>query len=174
MNTGAPKSPLAEQGSWFCRWILGGIAVSVLLLWGFTYFCTIVHVDPGHRIIDISSGAVVCVPDGTVSNDPGNRLTSVVVGYQPGLSFHNVAAGTFSWGRIKNSRWRYSTFGGFVQVPLWMPLLVFAIPSAIAWERFARRRRRGTCAVCGYDLAGLPKDAPCPECGPLPSTNMKH
>lgn len=45
---------------------------------------------------------------------------------------------------------------------LWtIPLL--AIP---AWRR-ARRRSRGLCPLCGYDLKGAGPGAPCPECGPV-------
>ena len=50
-------------------------------------------------------------------------------------------------------------------IPLWMPFTVFGSASAAAWRRRSRRRSRGECAVCGYDLAGLPNAGVCPECG---------
>ncbi len=32
--------------------------------------------------------------------------------------------------------------------------------------RRSRRRRRGLCPRCAYDLKGLAPGSPCPECGP--------
>ena len=47
-------------------------------------------------------------------------------------------------------------------IPLWM----IALPSAAVatWTFLSLRRRVGQCE-CGYTLAGLPAQAPCPECG---------
>ena len=41
-------------------------------------------------------------------------------------------------------------------------LPVWIVPPVLAW----RRRQRGLCD-CGYDLKGLPRESPCPECGVL-------
>jgi hypothetical protein len=46
-------------------------------------------------------------------------------------------------------------------LPLWIPLAV-STACTILFMRAARRRARGHCPACGYDLAGLPA---CPECG---------
>jgi hypothetical protein len=59
--------------------------------------------------------------------------------------------------------------GGF-DVPLWIPLVITAVPTAAVYVRTARRRRResdGACPTCGYDLAGVPISSStlCPECG---------
>lgn len=45
---------------------------------------------------------------------------------------------------------------------IWYPVL-FA-PGLI---RRARRRRRGQCTACGYNLAATPQTCPCPECGTI-------
>lgn len=56
-----------------------------------------------------------------------------------------------------------------VQVPTWLPLLPFGIWVAFRarWIQALRhnRRRRGTCAACGYPITGASK---CPECGTSP------
>lgn len=54
-------------------------------------------------------------------------------------------------------------------LPWW---LLFSTP---VWIRDFRRKRRGQCTRCAYDLRATPADAPCPECGvspkqPLPTT----
>ncbi|MCK4623875.1 MAG: hypothetical protein KAV00_01080 [Phycisphaerae bacterium] len=55
-----------------------------------------------------------------------------------------------------------------VELPLWMPLLLFSLPPAIAFIRGPlrrhRRRKRNQCVHCGYNLTGLPGPR-CPECG---------
>ena len=52
-----------------------------------------------------------------------------------------------------------------IGVPLWIPTLLIATPTALLWWRDRRGFGRACCPRCGYDLAGLAKGAPCPECG---------
>jgi hypothetical protein len=55
-----------------------------------------------------------------------------------------------------------------VTAPLWFPLAVFAAYPVMAFihgpVRRYRRRRKGLCIKCGYDLTGNVSGA-CPECG---------
>jgi hypothetical protein len=56
-----------------------------------------------------------------------------------------------------------------VVLPMWLPVLLAALPPAIALARRERRRRRtlkGLCPRCGYDLRASP--GRCPECGRIP------
>ncbi len=72
--------------------------------------------------------------------------------------------------------------GGYEHVlpllPIWGGLFAggllyaLAIATLVEGPRFAirrarrnNRRRRGQCVACAYDLASLPADSPCPECG---------
>ena len=48
-------------------------------------------------------------------------------------------------------------------VPLWFPFLLFAVYPAFVVTRFRRRRRKGWCTRCGYNLTALTTPR-CPEC----------
>lgn len=70
-----------------------------------------------------------------------------------------------------------------LRLPLWLPLApvlllsLLAAPSWLAHRRRKRRVRRGLCAGCAYDRAGLSDPAaPCPECGtsPTPARPRDH
>ena len=63
-------------------------------------------------------------------------------------------------------RWYYGDGPGFLilQIPLWMPLLALAIPTAILWYWSFGRVRTGACVSCGYNLTGNVSGI-CPECG---------
>ena len=53
-------------------------------------------------------------------------------------------------------------------IPLWIPLLLFTPYPTVAFIRGPvrrwRRRRRGECVGCGYNLTGN-ESGVCPECG---------
>ena len=55
-----------------------------------------------------------------------------------------------------------------IRVPLWVPFLVLSAYPVLAFVRGPvrrwRRRKRGLCAQCGYNLTGLTEPR-CPECG---------
>jgi hypothetical protein len=74
---------------------------------------------------------------------------------------------SMSWAWLPSARTVMSGVTVFV-LPLWMPLLVVAMPAAWMWRVDVKRRRaarEGCCAKCGYFLVGTPADRPCPECG---------
>jgi len=64
------------------------------------------------------------------------------------------------WRRPRWLRWTKST----LIIPLWIPMIIVAMPCAVAWWQAFRRFAPGCCTQCGYDLTGLPEPR-CPECG---------
>jgi hypothetical protein len=53
----------------------------------------------------------------------------------------------------------------YIIMPLWIPFILVAVPTAILWWHDRRRHfRAGRCRRCGYDLTGNVSGR-CPECG---------
>jgi hypothetical protein len=58
----------------------------------------------------------------------------------------------------------------WIGVPLWCIIVPIAIPTSLAWRRdlrialVRRRRMKGLCVACGYNLTGNTSGR-CPECG---------
>ncbi|HEX2837806.1 MAG TPA: hypothetical protein VHN77_06725 [Phycisphaerales bacterium] len=53
-------------------------------------------------------------------------------------------------------------------VPLWLPFVLAALPTAFAWRLdtlATRRAKLGACPTCSYPRTGLGPSSPCPECG---------
>jgi hypothetical protein len=76
--------------------------------------------------------------------------------------------GRFAWREVARGPawipWSYSLFGfPAVVVPLWILLLIIALPTALLWYR-DRRPPKGCCQGCGYNLRGNVSGI-CPECG---------
>jgi len=60
--------------------------------------------------------------------------------------------------------------GRMVLVPLWLPVVLFALlPAARLYRRVRPRYHAGRCQRCGYDLRASP--GRCPECGATASVS---
>ena len=92
----------------------------------------------GAFIIEVGSPSPLPIPDGW-------------------FWFSSSSSWTFwpTWGRL--GQW------WSIEIPLWMPCVAIAIPTAWLWWR-DRRHPPGHCRNCGYNLTGLPEPR-CPECG---------
>jgi hypothetical protein len=75
------------------------------------------------------------------------RLPTPGIGWYPAIR-KNPAAGFLTW----------------VAIPLWIPLVVVAIPTGFLWRRERRRAPPGHCRSCRYNLTGNVSGV-CPECG---------
>ncbi len=55
--------------------------------------------------------------------------------------------------------------------PLWLLFFILTSSSLLIWAIIERRKPvpESLCRSCLYDLAGLPKNSPCPECGNTPT-----
>lgn len=63
--------------------------------------------------------------------------------------------------------------GLIVNTVVWAVLAWSPLAVGLAVRRWLRGRRGG-CLTCGYDLRGLPTNAPCPECGTGRSKRTAH
>lgn len=71
----------------------------------------------------------------------------------------------FYWG-VQAHRLPWSTNAYGVDISLWCPTLVLAVPKEMLWRSHRQyRKTEKPCPTCNYSLRGLPAGTPCPECG---------
>ena len=91
---------------------------------------------------------------------------------KPGWSFNRFPRDYALAYSLRSALWFASRFGpnfGQVSVPIWMLLIVAAIPTVFMWRVDRRRNAPGHCQQCGYDLTKN-ESGRCPECG----TNLQR
>jgi hypothetical protein len=144
----------------------GGAAVTVLLVvvWIGSGWVFVTHSGGEDPFVEIRGGEFSFSQPG-----PGPVVSRTTCG----LNAHRVCQ---TW----LPRWNGGSSGGLanwhleLNIPLWLPVVAFAIPTAAAWvyeSRYRRRAKLNLCPHCGYDRTGLAggAGAVCPECGKLPA-----
>jgi len=157
-------------------------ASSTALAWGMTALWSVhVKLRPSekevisicfrHGIAD-AYAHVTTSPTGRFASLPlvPNAINRVEIGPNVVLGSNEFPALKHGFNRIRYQRidlnpWTYIVFVSF---PLWILPLLFAAHPAIAFMRGPfrryRRRKKGLCIKCGYDLTGNVSGV-CPECG---------
>jgi hypothetical protein len=113
---------------------------------------------------------------GSASLDPAPRVIPPGDEFPPNVHLHLIGFGFTRHAEITGGR----AFGApvtfpvvrrlqyIIRLPLWAPVVLFGACPTIAFIRGPvrrwRRRRKGLCLACGYDLTGNVTGV-CPECG---------
>ena len=116
-------------------------------LWGVSHVRLIRIADTQDRFVAVFES---CVGVGREGYDPRFEVASGVWSRSPGI---------YTWMPVYFS----APPDWVLAIPLWMPLIAIAIPTAWLWWR-DRRHPSGHCRKCGYDLTGNVTGV-CSECG---------
>jgi len=141
------------------------IGVTIASKW-WSVTCTWYIENSGSRAIEVGGGTVEF------------KRYTLQVGLQSGWRLERCYAWEWGWGDRTTRAGQRSWYCGFeyVAVSHWTVYGMSLIYPALLcggllmgfWLREWRERCRtgaNACSACGYDLSGLSKGAPCPECG---------
>jgi hypothetical protein len=141
------------------KWAGTVLSLLSMIAWAGSFLAIIAYRGPS-RLSDVITLAVAVPP---IYSGTGLVLTDgqLVWGF---MLFQDVAPGWHITRRPTDMS--SSTFWGndYLIVPLWLPLVLVAAPTAFLWWRDRRRIPPGHCRKCGYDLTGNVSGV-CPECG---------
>ena len=132
------------------KWSGSAACALIAVLWFGSLWFAVWYAEVSRGlVVGIGSGGLVVVAGVSVSED--------------GWHCRPVRETSFSES-VLWWHWAGRPLGGFGRAyPLWPPLLVLAVPTAVLWWR-DRRYLKGCCQSCGYDLTGNVSGR-CPECG---------
>ncbi len=149
---------------------LGALAIGVLLADSFRAAKVYTTLDPGGSWTEVSiDDGVVAVLRFEAERYP--LFDTFVSAFATGRRIMRERHGQ-DGGKPLTARGLRRTPAGIrvkgTEVPLWFPFVIFSAYPAIAFVRGPlrrrRRRKRGECVACGYDLTGNVSGV-CPECG---------
>lgn len=145
-----------------------GLVVFVLIVvaWGLSLRWFVRHEQNG-----LAAGCAhgtVTVVTGSWVGDGGTkvaRLTpqTIQTVFDAILATYHANSG-FHWPRVTKAGVSHGVPPTFLFIPLWLPLVVVAIPTSILFYRDHKRIPPGHCQECGYNLTGN-ESGICPECG---------
>ena len=139
------------------KWTGVGLSVAILAAWVASLWFAISLISTPRDSLLISCGKLV-----------GERASiERKFGIPGGIQTHDWVGFGFSVPRVDTLHIcvHYPEYDLIVStLPLWIPFLVTALPTAWLWHRDRRRIRPGCCPRCGYDLTGNTSGV-CSECG---------
>lgn len=139
------------------KWTGAGLSLAILAAWIVSLWYGVYLVSTPRNSLLISAGSLIG------ENAPIERK----FGVRSGIHTHPWVGFGFSAPRVDtiNICVHVPEYDLTVStLPLWIPLLLTAIPTAWLWHRDRGRIRPGFCTHCGYDLTGNTSGV-CPECG---------
>lgn len=127
------------------KWVGLVACVGIVLAWVASVYCAITYqcAEVGGCALTVGCAAIWTGQDARLK----------------GFEFYYPGGSPVVWLPEYHQDVRRTTVG----VPMWILLIVAAIPTAFLWHR-DRRHPPGHCQGCGYNLTGNVSGA-CPECG---------
>jgi len=147
------KSKQRQRLRGTCQW--GGVALCMVIagMWVFSlrsslHLLTLSTSPTTAWSIDLCAGMI------EAERNSIDLLTGKV-----SSGYEHILIGDIVW------RIRIRLDQGDVDIPLWLPFLLIALPTGyLFWSDHRRRMRSGCCMKCGYDLKGN-QSGTCPEYG---------
>jgi hypothetical protein len=136
--------------------------VTVAVLWVLSVFF-VAELDTSRRLcaMQLSLGCISLV---CVSGDFSWSAPAGAFSHQARWTLKRVPPDVLLWPEAVYRQYPMRNSNTHIfSLPLWLPFLLFALPTAYLWH-LDRRRPPGLCARCGYDLSGVTGGV-CPECG---------